>query len=81
MLQARLRFSWFVSAVSLFCVTSASGASPRLLSGSVEPVSDGDTVISHLDNGTRLRVPLLGLGEADPEELRSSIIGPQTRRE
>ena len=61
MVRAWLRFSWLVFAVSLICVASASGASPRFLSASVQRVADGDSITALSDNGTKLRIRFLGI--------------------
>lgn len=46
--------------ISFFLLTPAAAA-PRTVVATVERVSDGDTLIAITDNGTKLRIRLIGI--------------------
>jgi micrococcal nuclease len=46
---------------SLLCAGGVDAEAPRVLQGTVERVSDGDTLIALADNATKLRIRLLGI--------------------
>jgi endonuclease YncB( thermonuclease family) len=60
-------------------ISPSRAATPRTIVASVERVSDGDTVVAHASNGTKLRVSLLGVKA--PEVLHSENPGQSLREE
>ncbi len=56
-----VRILGLVLLVLLAWVPTADPAAPRVLDAIVQRVADGDTLIAETDNGTRLRIRLLGI--------------------
>lgn len=73
MVTIRMR-SW-VAAVQIVLLTAtlSFAAPPRTLRATVERVADGDTVVATSENGTRLRIRLLGIDA--PEVPRGKTLG------
>jgi len=53
--------AWILLGIILGVGTPASAGSPRTLVATVERVSDGDSVTALSDNGTKLRIRILGI--------------------
>ena len=62
----------------LLLLLSAHAATPRTLIAKVDRVSDGDTLIATTSEGTRLRIPLLGI-DALGSFMRRSRTGSGTQ--
>ena len=80
MIIQRKLLSWLFAFSLLALAVSAPAATPRSLVATVQRVSDGDSIAAISDNGTKLRIRLLGIDAPRSPTTASPATPAVTRR-